>query len=335
MAYFSLKDAINSTNSNGPVWSWGSRDTAGTFFPFTNYSEDRSGATGVGDNQIGWCYRPTSGFGSGVNESYPMLAFQNLTAATAVQPQPFPTFGIFVHPSNLAAIEALSPLNCTGDVVIRFKTPSNAVINQIDSKIQRPTVGCGVDIGYTVKAGSSNLLPRTIIPPTPAPVQNVIGAGTTLTSTDYLQFIVDHGTTGESACDDTALDILIDLTYLQILDPIIPSGLSCSSTTATFTIPYQHYGTLTLFNGSTVVATSTITQEYVNSINGVASFSGLNFLPGVTYTVQASSNNQTSSNLITFTPCPGATGNIVNDTFTTNFNTPVSCNPALNDIQCS
>ena len=88
---FKLKSVVGQQNpsSNG-LFSYGTIDN-GTFQLFPSYGEDGTGA-GVNISQKGWTFNVGQ-------ESYPFLAYEQLNAAE-VTPQPFPPFGVFLHPGE-------------------------------------------------------------------------------------------------------------------------------------------------------------------------------------------------------------------------------------------
>ena len=220
------------------------------------------------------------------------MAFEQLEAGE-VTPQPFPQFGIFLHPGE-------SP------TVVRLAIPNNVQIISIINALQRATFGCGENIGYTIKTDNSTLFPRTIIATSGSPtVYNV--PPSSVNAGNYIYFIVDKGDDGSTFCDDTALDVEITLLYDKVLTPVLSGTLNCNATNATFDIAFQQSGTLELYKSGNLnpIATTNISQVG-NTFNGQGTFSGLNLSAGGDYYVIAKNVGQEESARsanISVTPC--------------------------------
>jgi Ig-like domain CHU_C associated len=274
---FKLKSVVSNQNPSADgLFSYGT-GYPGTFTLFPSYASDGSGAgfpNGV--DQLGWTFTP------GVQE-YPFLAFEQLNA-NEVTPQPFPPFGIFLHPG-------VTP------TVVRLRIPQDVTILSIKSSVQRPTFGCGTNIGYSIYTGTgTSILPRIVIGTAASPSNYDVGNSTTVSAGDYIFFSVDQGDDGNSYCDDTALDVEITLKFNKIITPIITGSLSCSMTSATFKVAYQNDGTLELYKlgNPTPIATTAISQVG-NTYNGSGTFTGLNLSAGGTYYAVAKNAGQVES----------------------------------------
>ncbi|MFN3488024.1 MAG: hypothetical protein ACK4YV_02780, partial [Emticicia sp.] len=281
---FKLKSVVGQQNpsSNG-LFSYGTLNN-GTFQLFPSYGEDGTGA-GVNISQKGWTFNLGQ-------ESYPFLAYEQLNAAE-VTPQPFPPFGVFLHPGE-------SPS------VVRLSIPNNVHILGITNALQRATFGCGESIGYTIKTDNLTIFPRTIIATSNSPTTYTVPA-TDVSAGSYIYFIVDKGDDGSTYCDDTALDVEVTLQYDKIVTPILSGTLNCGATSATFDIEFQQSGTLELYKleNSSPIATTSISQVG-NTFNGQGTFTSLNLSAGGSYYVIAKNAGQTQSEqsaVINVTPC--------------------------------
>lgn len=281
---FKLKSVVGQQNpsSNG-LFSYGTLNN-GTFQLFPHYGEDGTGA-GINVSQKGWTFNLGQ-------ESYPFLAYEQLNAAE-VTPQPFPPFGVFLHPGE-------SPS------VVRLSIPNNVHILGITNALQRATFGCGDNIGYTIKTDNLTLFPRTIIATSNNPTTYNVPA-INVSAGSYIYFIVDKGDDGSTYCDDTALDVEVTLQYDKIVTPILSGTLNCGATSATFDIAFQQSGTLELYKlGNPNPIASTSISQVGNTFNGQGAFTGLNLTAGGSYYVIAKNAGQTQSEqsaVINVTPC--------------------------------
>lgn len=270
---FKLKSVVGQQNpsSNG-LFSYGTLNN-GSFQLFPHYGEDGTGA-GINVSQKGWTFNLGQ-------ESYPFLAYEQLNAAE-VTPQPFPPFGVFLHPGE-------SPS------VVRLSIPNNVHILSITNALQRATFGCGDNIGYTIKTDNLTIFPRTIIATSNSPTTYNVPA-ISVSAGSYIYFIVDKGDDGSTYCDDTALDVEVTLQYDKIVTPILSGTLNCSTNSATFDIAFQQSGTLELYKlgNPNPISTTTISQVG-NTFNGQGTFTGLNLTAGGSYYVIARNVGQTQS----------------------------------------
>ncbi len=281
---FKLKSVVGQQNpSTNGLFSYGTINN-GTFQLFPSYGEDGTGA-GVNISQKGWTFNLGQ-------ESYPFLAYEQLNAAE-VTPQPFPEFGVFMHPGDLPS-------------VVRLAIPQNVHITYIKANIQRPTFGCGENVGFTIKTDAQSLLNRTNISTTSSPTTYQVNP-VNLTAGEAIYFVIDQGDDGNWSCDDTALDVEIAWEYDQILTPTLVGTLDCRSTIATFDIDYQPSGTLSLYKvgNASPVATTVINQVGV-SYKGQGIFTGLDLSSGGIYFAVAQNTGQATSlqsNPISIIPC--------------------------------
>ena len=281
---FKLKSVVGQQNpsSNG-LFSYGTLNS-GTFQLFPFYGEDGTGV-GINVSQKGWTFNLGQ-------ESYPFLAYEQLNAAE-VTPQPFPPFGVFLHPGE-------SPS------VVRLSIPNNVHILSITNALQRATFGCGDNIGYTIKTDNLTIFPRTIISTSNIPTTYNVPA-IDVSAGSYIYFIVDKGDDGSTYCDDTALDVEVTLQYDKIVTPILSGTLNCSTTSATFDIAFQQSGTLELYKlGNPNPIASTTISQVGNTFNGQGTFTGLNLSVGGSYYAIARNAGQTQSEqsaVISVTPC--------------------------------
>ena len=281
---FKLKSVVGQQNpsSNG-LFSYGTINNS-IFQLFPYYGEDGTGA-GINVSQKGWTFNLGQ-------ESYPFLAYEQLNAAE-VTPQPFPQFGVFLHPGE-------SPS------VVRLAVPNNVHIISITNALQRATFNCGENIGYTIRTDNLTLFPRTIIATSNSPTTYNVPA-INISAGSYIYFIVDKGDDGSTYCDDTALDVEVTLQYDKIVTPILSGTLNCQVTSATFDVAFQQSGTLELYKlGNPSPIASTNISQVGNTFNGQGTFMGLDLSAGGSYYVIAKNAGQTQSEqsaVMNVTPC--------------------------------
>lgn len=282
---FKLKSVVGQQNpsSNG-LFSYGTIDGNNNFVLFPAYGNDNTYGGGTA-GQLGWTFNVGQ-------ESYPFLAYEQLNAGE-VTPQPFPPFGVFLHPGESAS-------------VVRLSVPNNVHILGITNALQRATFGCGDNIGYTIKTDNLTIFPRTIIATSSSPTTYNVPA-INVSAGSYIYFIVDKGDDGSTYCDDTALDVEVTLQYDKIVTPILSGTLNCGATSATFDIAFQQSGTLELYKlGNPIPIASTSISQVGNTFNGQGTFTGLNLSAGGSYYVIAKNIGQTQSEqsaVMNVTPC--------------------------------
>lgn len=259
---YSLKNGINRTNNPtiGGVFAYGSYTSAGVFtiFPDYEYSDGTAFVSEPFDTAKPLVWKGAS--------EYPHLGFENLTPNLAITPQPFPSFGIYLHPFIDGGVRQ--------DVGVRVTIPFSGNIS-IASIIQRADLECGDDIGYRIMKNGVAIQARQFIQPSNTPTaintpSNAFVAG------DILDFIVDIGSQSNSFCDDTALEVSLIYDYNKVPTPIIEtSPVICSTTTIAGTTPFIAEGTTAeLYLDSTLLGSVSVTMDLVTFI-GSYSFTGL------------------------------------------------------------
>lgn len=327
---FSLKQGINNTNnpSLDGVFCYGWKDSITNIFNlFDSYKyEDGSPYTGLPfDTSQPLVWRDS------VN-SFPNLGFENLTPNAQISPQPFPTFGIYAHPAYVDPFNVIIP-NPRKDVVVRLKVPFT-LSGVFTTTIQRATPACGDEVGYTIQKNGVNIAPRVSIIPNAAPVTTT--NNDTFNANDLLDFIIDPGTNFDMACDDTAFEVILDLSYTEIPTPIILTNpINCSTTQIDGKVLFIATGTTAnLYNGATLI---TSVPVVINNYTGNFSFTGLNltgFSAGHNLSVVLSKIGDTDSTPVVITlEAGGCAVSVINgNTFTTFENTPlINANPAINN----
>jgi hypothetical protein len=296
MAQFSLKDTVNRLNnpsSNG-IFEYGKYDlNTLAFTRFTTYGYNDGSPVDYNNLDrskiLGWY--------DGVNE-FPHLSFENIQNNSNISPQPFPSTGIYMHPSAIYT-------GFHGDVGVRVNIPYNASLAILPgSTIQKADTNCGDNISFRVrKNGTTDVLPLTIIPNSSTPTPLNLSA-LNLVAGDYIDIIGGHGNPNDNeGCDDISLNLIIELIPSKVNTPVLRGNLLCSDTTATVDISLQTNGTVELYNGVTLVSTATITP---NGFDGVATFTSLNLTSGGSYYFVAKNVGQIDSDptaTITVTPC--------------------------------
>jgi len=212
---FSLKNAINRTNnpSADGIFAYGKYTASNAFTLFTDY-EYTDGSPLVlptFDNTkvLAW---------KGATE-FPHLGFENIQGNLNITPQPFPDFGIYVHPFYSTQRD---------DVGVRFNCPVNAEMTVV-TKIQKDDIECGDGIGYRILRNGVEVQTRTLIPASLTPSQ--INTNISVSEGDVLDFIVDVGDNSNSFCDDVALEVSVSLNYIKLPKPTVTTtGINCETT---------------------------------------------------------------------------------------------------------
>lgn len=259
---YSLKNGINRTNNptTGGVFAYGSYTSAGAFTLFTDY-EYEDGTAFVSEP-----FDDTQPLVWKGSTQLPHLGFENLTPNLSITPQPFPSFGIYLHPFVVAGVRQ--------DVGVRVTIPFSGNI-AISSVIQRADLTCGDDIGYRIMKNGVAIQARQFIQPSSTPTTintpaNLFSAG------DIIDFIVDVGSQNNSFCDDTALEVSLVYEYSKIPTPTITTTpVICSTTTISGTTPFVAEGTTAeLYLDSTLLKSTSVTLDLIDYI-GNFSFTGL------------------------------------------------------------
>lgn len=287
MAQFSLKDTVNRINnpsSNG-IFEYGKYDlNTLAFTRFTTYGYVDGSPVDYNNLDL----QKVLGWYDGSNE-YPHLCFENIQGnVTNISPQPFPVNGIYMHPSAIYT-------GFHGDVGVRVNIPYNASFAILaGSTIQKADTNCGDNISFRVrKNGTTDVLPLTIVPssstPTPLNLSSL-----NLVAGDYIDIIGGHGNPNDNeGCDDISLNLIIELIPTKINTPVLRGSLLCSDTIAVLDISLQTSGTIELYSGATLIASSSITS---NGFDGVTTFTGLNLTGGGSYYFIAKNSGQIDSN---------------------------------------
>lgn len=212
---FSLKNAVSRSNpSSDGLFSYGKYTSSNAFTIFTDYKYTDGTALVLPifdlTKVLAW---------KGASE-FPHLGFENIQGNLNITPQPFPDYGIYLHPFYSSQRD---------DVGVRFNCPVTANLS-IVSKVQKEDVTCGDGIGYRILRNGIEVQTRTLIPASYTPSQ--ITTGVSVVQGDILDFIVDVGDNSNSFCDDVALEVTLDVVYSKLPTPsIVTTGLNCESTT--------------------------------------------------------------------------------------------------------
>lgn len=261
---YSLKNGINRTNNptTGGVFAYGSYTSAGAFTLFTDY-EYEDGTAFVSEPFD--ATQPLVWKGS---TQYPHLGFENLTPNAAITPQPFPSFGIYLHPFIVDGVRQ--------DVGVRVTIPFSGNIS-IASIIQRADLNCGDDIGYRIMKNGVAIQSRQFIQPSNTPT-SINTPPSPFVAGDVIDFIVDVGSQGNSFCDDVALEVSIVYQYDKIPTPVVTTTpILCSTTSINGTTAYVSEGTFaSIYDGTTLLYSTAVVLNSV-LLNGTFSFTGLDF----------------------------------------------------------
>lgn len=261
---YSLKNGINRTNNptTGGVFAYGSYTSAGAFTLFTDY-EYEDGTAFVSEPFD--ATQPLVWKGS---TQYPHLGFENLTPNAAITPQPFPSFGIYLHPFIVDGVRQ--------DVGVRVTIPFSGNIS-IASIIQRADLNCGDDIGYRIMKNGVAIQSRQFIQPSNTPT-SINTPPSPFVAGDVIDFIVDVGSQGNSFCDDVALEVSIVYQYDKIPTPVVTTTpILCSTTSINGTTAYVSEGTFaSIYDGTTLLYSTAVVLNPV-LLNGTFSFTGLDF----------------------------------------------------------
>jgi len=261
---YSLKNGINRINNPtiGGVFSYGSYTSAGVFTLFTEYEySDGTPFTSEpfdSSKPLVW---------KGALE-YPHIGFENLTPNAAITPQPFPSFGIYLHPYILDGVRQ--------DVGVRVTIPFSGSL-AISSIIQRADLECGDDIGYRIMRNGVAIQSRQFIQSSNTPT-SVNTPLTAFSAGDIIDFIVDIGSQSNSYCDDVTLEVRLTYQYTKIPTPVVnTSPILCSTTEITGTTAYVSEGTVaSIYNGTTKLYSTSVVLNPV-LYNGSFLFTGLDF----------------------------------------------------------
>jgi len=253
---FSLKNAINRVDnpSADGLFSYGKYSSSNVFKIFKNYAyaEETNSNPPLSlptfDKTKPLVWKDTLVGSSVVVSEYPHLGFENLQGNSSITPQPFPEFGIYLHPFYSSVRE---------DVGVRFNCPVTANLS-IVSKIQKSDANCGDGIGYRILRNGIEVQTRTLIPKSSTPSEII--TTTSAIQGDVLDFIVDVGDDSNPFCDDTALEVTVNVVYTKLPTPtIVTTGINCSTTIIEgkgLFVPSNV--TATLYNGNEKIASTTV-----------------------------------------------------------------------------
>lgn len=261
---YSLKSGVNRTNnpSIGGVFSYGRYTSAGVFTLFDNY-EYSDGTPFVAEP-----FDSTKVLSWKGDDEFPHLGFENLSPNSNITPQPFPTFGIYLHPHVTSGVRE--------DVGVRVIIPFSGNIS-IQTLIQKADLVCGDGIGYRIIRNGVAIQSRQYIEPSATPLSintplNYFSAG------DVIDFIVDSGTIYNFTCDDVMLEITLTYQYNKIPSPVVDvTSILCSTTSISGTTAYVADGTrASIYDGTTLLYSTGVSLN--NTLyNGSFSFTGLDF----------------------------------------------------------
>ena len=212
MSVFPLKLALNAQNNPSSVFKYGCINIDNPNMPLGFVLFDTYGYTDGTTTPSSPPYDSSKILGwhkSGAGDIHGAIAFENLGTLLnphgQISPQPFPDTGIYMHPAKLG-IGTVG----TRNPVVRITAPFNGVFS-LSGSIQRATINCGSDIGYTIiKNQSVNLQSRALIATSSTPTNVNIGPFP-LIQGDYVDIMIDAGDDGDDACDDTAIDFTVTL----------------------------------------------------------------------------------------------------------------------------
>lgn len=311
MAVFKLGSVIDGTNnpSLDGIFEYGCNNIDHPLFPVGYNKFDTYGYVDGTTTPSSPPYNPDKVLGwylDGAGDGHCGIAFEHLGAVGfphyQITPQPFPTGGVYIHPAKIGGgtLGTRNPL-------IRIKAPYQSTI-KIEGTIERGTFGCGTNIGYTVvKNAVTDILARTVVTTTnPSSPVTVSIPDSSLLEDDYIDIIFDAGDDGTDSCDDIAIDFTVTVTGYKIVTPEIVTsriGVTCESTSLTYSLLLQTEGTLTLYQDGTPIATTPITGT---GIVGTGVFTGLDLSDGGELHVIATNTGQLPSDpstTLVITPC--------------------------------
>ena len=214
---FSLKNAISRTNPSADgLFSYGKYTASNAFTLFNAYRYIEDDAVLVLPDFI----EDKVIAHKTLTVAYPHLGFENIQGNDNITPQPFPDFGIYLHPFYSSQRD---------DVGVRFNCPVTANLS-IVSKVQKADGNCGDAVGYRILRNGIEVQTRTLVAQSSSPYQ--ITTSASVIQGDVIDFIVDVGDNANSFCDDVALEVTLDVVYSKLPTPsIVSTGLNCESTT--------------------------------------------------------------------------------------------------------
>ena len=261
---YSLKNGVNRTNNPtiGGVFAYGSYTSAGVFTLFPDYEYED------GDPFVSEPFDATQPLVWKGATQYPHLGFENLSPNSAITPQPFPSFGIYLHPFVDAGIRK--------DVGVRVTIPFSGDI-AIASIIQRADLVCGDDVGYRIMRNGAAIQARQFIASS-STATTINTPVNTFAAGDIIDFIVDAGSQDNYYCDDVALEITLNYQYTKIPTPTIDNGtIYCDTTQISGIAAYVSEGTIaSIYDGTTLLYSTSVILDNV-LYRGSFEFTGLDF----------------------------------------------------------
>lgn len=198
---------------------------------------------------------------------YPEIGFENLQGNINITPQPFPSFGVYIHPDQ----------RVDGSLAISSKIPLNGTIS-FTGLIQRSS-NCGTSVGYSIYKNKVLNGSRLVIQ---GLSKVALDSGTIpLSSTDEFYIVIDSGgsTIAEenNICDDTALELLVNINLTKLNTPILLSkNINCETTTIDLETNFVPNGTkVKLYEGNNFIMETTVDTP-IYGYKGSATFSPLN-----------------------------------------------------------
>ena len=212
---FSLKNAINRDNNPtlDGLFAYGKYSQSNAFTIFTDYEYTDGSPLVLPDfddsKVLAW---------KGAAE-FPHLGFENIQGNINITPQPFPEYGIYLHPFYSSQRD---------DVGVRFTCPVTANVSVL-SKLQKKDQSCGDGIGYRILKNGGEAQTRQVYPASDNP--HNITTNISVNQGDILDFIVDVGDNSNSFCDDVALEVVVTVNYTKLSTPTITTeDISCETT---------------------------------------------------------------------------------------------------------
>lgn len=278
---FSLKSAFNATNNptTDGIFSWG-KLSGSTFTLANQYGYLTGSPTPIlpydSSRILAW---NVSG------DFYPHIGFENITPNVNITPQPFPNFGIYMHPGGSRAC-------------VRVTMPF-AMNASVDAKVRRATSD-GNQIQFDVLKNNVNIYNQLI-----SSLNGTVNVN--LPSTSYiagetLDFSV--GARDSTDNDDTALEVTFNFEVTKLSTPIIStSSIDCTTLAingSALFVPTGTVANLYSSDGVTLLTSSPVTNI---GYTGTFSISPLNLgnLGGQNVIVRLENGIDTPSDDVTLT----------------------------------
>ena len=260
MLSFNLKsviDGVNNPSVDGIFSYWGKVGSVYTLMDVYGYTDGTPYTTGYAFDSskvLAW-YSPSFG------GQYPHIGFENLTPNANVEPQPFPNYGIYVHPGlGKGVVRMTLPFAVTADFVCKVGRSSFASGNK--------SIDFGIDVNG-VSIHSQFLYAADGIVTVPI-------ASSTYNAGDVIDFVIGYGTE-DTDSDDTSLDVTLNFVLSKLPTPTLDvTTINCDTTSISGSVMFVEDGTtVNLYDGSTVVGTTTVSTPF-GSYKGTFDLSPLN-----------------------------------------------------------